>query len=770
MSARDLSALFSPSAVAVVGASRNRAKVGAVVLANILAAGYRGAVHPVNPAAAAEGIELCGLKALSSVSGLPEGLDLAVVCLPQARVLPCVRELAARGVRACVVLAAGFRESGRLGFEAETELAHVAGQAGMILLGPNSLGLVNTAVGLNATFAVGKPAPGGVAFFSQSGAMCVGVLDWAAGQGMGFSTFVSLGNKALLDEAAVLRHLEGDPHTRVILGYCESVEDGGRFLDAARSVAARKPLVMLKAGSTGAGARAVSAHTGAVSGSPAAYKAAFRQAGALTVDRVEPLFWLAQALALQPAPAGPGLAILTNAGGPGILAADACARTRLTLPRPSQATLEKLAGELPGLASVYNPVDVLGDAGPGRYRAALAILAADPQAHALLVLFTPTGGADAAATARAIVEVAGGPEFQNPDGSRKPIVCCLMGRGAVRAGRKLLLAAGIPCYEFPEGAVEALDALYRSGQMAREGVASCAPPAGGAPDPCLGAWDDTAAEIVEEARRKGLVELGGVAALEAAHAAGLPVLTTGLARTSAEAVRLAGEIGLPVTLRLSTPDTGFLEDAVGAPRLMAPGLAGAACELAESGGELSVRPADTSVGQITGLSCAEEVRRAFLALTGRAARIRPEAYVTGCLVQAMPRLSSSLAGPLSGHAPAGEPQGFELSVGFARDPQFGPLLSFGLRGMTSELLGDVSHRLAPLTPAQAREMLREVRFYPLLRGARGGVAVSLPALERLLLGVARMALRIPQLSGASFSPVLAGPGGVYIAGARLTLG
>lgn len=765
---RDLSPLLSPSAVAVVGASRNRAKVGAVVLANILAAGYKGAVLPVNPAAQAAGTLLSGLTPLASVSDLPQGLDLAIVCLPQAQVLPCVRELAARGVRACAVLAAGFRESGRLGFEAETELAHVARQAGMILLGPNSLGLVNTAVGLNATFAVGKPAPGGVAFFSQSGAMCVAVLDWATGQGMGFSTFVSLGNKAQLDEAAVLRHLEGDAATRVVLGYCESVEDGTEFLDAARSLAAKKPLVMLKAGTTGAGARAVSAHTGSVSGSPAAYKAAFRQAGALTVDRVEPLFWLAQALALQPAPAGPGLAILTNAGGPGILAADACARTRLTLPRPSQATLEKLAGELPGQASVYNPVDVLGDAGPGRYRAALSILAADPQAHALLVLFTPTGGSDAAATARAVIEVAQGPEFLNPDGTRKPLVCCLMGRGAVKKGRELLLSAGIPCYEFPEAAVEALDALYRSGQLAREGVASCALSAasvagGDAPDPCLGSWDDTAAEIVADARRQGLAELGGVAALEAAHAAGLPVLTTGLARTSSEAVRLAGEIGLPVTLRLSTPDTGFLEDAVGAPRLMAPGLAGAACELAEDGGELSVRPADTSVGQITGLSCAEEVRRAFLALTGRAARIRPEAYVTGCLVQAMPRLGAA------GQAP-GEVRGFELTVGFARDPQFGPLLSFGLRGMTSDLLGDVSHRLAPLTPAQAREMLREVRFYPLLRGARGGVAVSLPALERLLLGVARMAQRLPLLMGASFSPVLAGPGGVYIAGARLILG
>ncbi len=781
----DLSPLLTPSAVAVVGASRSPGKVGAVVLANLLAAGYKGAVHPVNPAAAAandgQGMELCGLPALASIAELPQGLDLAVVCLPQARVLQAVRQLAARGVRACVVLAAGFRESGRLGFEAETELSHIARQAGMILLGPNSLGLVNTAVGLNVTFATGQPRPGGVAFFSQSGAMCVAVLDWAAGQGLGFSTFVSLGNKAMVDEAAVLRHLRGDEHTRVILGYCESVEDGTDFLDAARAVAGEKPLVMLKAGTTSAGARAVSAHTGSVSGSPAAYRAAFRQAGALTVERVESLFGIAQALALQPPPKGPGLAILTNSGGPGILAADACARTRLTLPRPTQATLERLAQDLPGFASVYNPVDVLGDAGPERYRAALSALAADPHVHALLVLLTPTASADVEATARAIIEAARGPEGLLPDGSRKPFAACFMGRGAVRRGRELLLDAGIPCYEFPEAAVEALDALYGLERRRHGEEATACPLPGtayspGGPDPCLGAWDDTAGEIVADARAKGLPELGGIPALEAAHAAGLPVLTTGLARTSAEAVRLAvGEIGLPVTLRLSTPDPGFLEEAVGAPSLPPPGLAspglagfgmdGMACDSEEGCAEYVLGDrAGNPVGQITGLADAEAVRRAFLTLTGRAARLRPEAYVTGCLVQATPKLSGGPGGT------GQDARGFELSVGFTRDPQFGPLLSFGLRGIASELLGDVAHRLAPLTPADAREMLREVRFYPLLRGARGGTAVSLEALERLLLGVSRMALRLPLLMGARFSPVLAGPGGVFIAGARLTLG
>ncbi|MDP3427366.1 MAG: CoA-binding protein, partial [Humidesulfovibrio sp.] len=428
----DLTPLFEPAAVAVVGASRSQAKVGGMLLANLLGAGYRGRVHPVNPEAALQCKDIMGLPAVASAAELPDGLDLAVLCLPREQVLGEMRILADKGVRAAIVLAAGFRETGRLGFEAEMELKRIATAAGMVLLGPNSLGLISTSCGLNASFAIGQPKPGGVAFFSQSGAMCVAVLDWAMGLNMGFSRFVSLGNKALLDESAVLRYLGADPETRVILGYCESVEDGDEFMAAAAEVSAHKPVLMLKAGSTAAGARAVSAHTGAISGSPAAYRAAFRQSGVLQVDESAQLFGLAQAFATQPLPSGPGLAILTNSGGPGILAADACAGSSLTLPRPSTETLARLTEILPSFASAYNPVDILGDAGPERYRAALTALLADAQTHAVLVLLTPTAQARAEATARTIIEAAQGPENAGPDGKPKPVAACFMGREAVR--------------------------------------------------------------------------------------------------------------------------------------------------------------------------------------------------------------------------------------------------------------------------------------------------------------------------------------------------
>jgi acetyltransferase len=723
--ARPLAPLLSPASVAVVGASRNRAKVGGLVLANLLAAGYKGTVLAVNPAAVAAGEDVQGLTPLGSCLELPEGLDLAVVCLPREKTLPVLRELAERGVRAAAVLAAGFRETGRLGAEAEQALRDVAQKAGMLLLGPNSLGLINSALGLNASFALIKPKAGAVGFFSQSGALCVSVLDWAASQGLGFSSFVSLGNKACLGEAQVLRHLGDDPDTRVILGYCESVEDGARFMAAAREVAAKKPVLMLKAGATAAGARAVSAHTGSASGSPAAYRAALRQSGVVQVGELAQLCTLAMAFATQPLPLGPGLAVLTNAGGPGILAADACAKSALTLPRPSADTLTRLAEVLPGYASAYNPVDILGDAGPERYRAALAALFADTQTHAVLTLLTPTPQARPEATAKALIEIANGPD----NAAGKPTAACFMGGDGLRRARALLTEAGIPCYDFPESAVEALDALYRQHRRMCHGDTACdafLPGTGCDTAPleaaCGAPWDDEAGAIVDAALGQGLAELGGVTALEAVHAAGLPVLTTGLARTSSQAVRLAGEIGLPVSLRLAVQS-------------------------------LALDPATDPEPAFARLQDDESVRRAFVALTNLAECQGPQVYVTGCLVQA-----------------AAPQKSFSLSAGFVRDPQFGPLLSFGMRGPESELLGDVSHRLAPLSPADARAMLREVRFYPLLRGAGRGPAVSLAALERLLLALARMSLRLPRLAGAELSPVLAGPEGVFVAGARLVLG
>lgn len=721
----NLAPLLSPSSVAVVGASRRRDKVGGMVLANLLAAGYKGGVHAVNPAAAGAGESVQGLAPLAGSRELPVGVDLAVLCLPREAALPELEILASRGVRAAVVLAAGFRETGRRGFLAEQDLVRTARRAGMLLLGPNSLGLINTACGLNVSFAAGQPAPGGVSFFSQSGAMCVCALDQAMSLGLGLAKFVSLGNKAVIAEADALRALGDDADTRVILGYCESVEDGEDFLAAAREVAAKKPVLLLKAGVTPAGARAVSAHTGAAAGSAAAYRAAFRQAGVIQVRETAELFSLAQMFAMRRPPTGPGLAVVTNAGGPGILAADACAAGGLlTLPRPGAATLERLSRALPGIASLYNPVDVLGDAGADRYGAALSALAADPQVASLLVLLAPTAAARPLETAREVIRVA---REENPEG--KPFAACLLGGEGVRAGREALLAAGVPCYDFPEEAVAALSALRAGSETTAPGFCELTTGEGAPPDACGGPWDDEALSIVASARARGLRELGGVAALEAAHAAGLPVLSTGLARTGAEAERIAGDIGYPVSLRLALRDAG--------PE------------------EISTDDA----ARYSRLTDAREVRRTFAALTNRAARELPDTPALGCLVQAA--------------APEAD---FELCAGFVREAPFGPLVFFRMAGLEDDAPGDaddiatgVARRLAPLSPADARAMLREMRFYPLLRGVCGGEAASLPALERLLLGISRLAVRAPQLAGASFSPVFAGPRQARVAGARLAL-
>ncbi len=726
-----LAPLFAPSSVAVVG-ERDRispASPACMALAGLLAAGYRGGVHAVNPAAGVGGGRMPELVPFAGAEELPDGVELAVLCLPRERLAAELELLDRRGVRAAVALASGPPDQGRRGFFSERELTRAAVDAGILLLGPDSLGLINTSSDIHIGFPAARPAKGGVSFFSQSGAMCACVLEQAAGLGLGFAKFVSLGGKALLGEADMLRALGDDPETTVILGYCESVENGEDFRTAARQAAAKKPVLLLKAGVTRAGARAVSAHMGLAAGSAAAFHAAFRQSGVIEVRETAELLSLARMFATQPMPSGPGLAVVTNAGGPGILAADACAEIGLlTLPRPGSATLERLSRALPGIASLYNPVDVLGDAGADRYEAALSALAADPQVASLLVLLAPTAAARPLETARAVIRVA---REDNPGG--KPFAACLLGGESMRAGRRALLEAGIPCYDFPEEAVAALSALCGHGEVPPPGL--CEVPASGGEngagpvDGCGAPWDDEALSIVESARGLGLGELCGVEALEAAHAAGLPVLSTGLARTSWEAARLADDMGYPVSLRLALRDAG--PEAV---------------------------PADDAA-RFARLADAADVRRAFAELTNRAARELPDAPALGCLVQA-----------------AAPETAFELSVGFVREAPFGPLVFFRMAGMGDVASGDATdagdeaaRRLAPLSPADARAMLREMRFYPLLRGACGGEAASLPALERLLLGVSRLAVRAPQLAGALFSPVFAGPRQARVAGARLAL-
>ncbi|WP_285906530.1 acetate--CoA ligase family protein [Pseudodesulfovibrio pelocollis] len=694
-----LSTLFNPDSVAVIGASRNPGKLGHVVLANLVGAGYRGKLFPVNPA----GGEILGLPVYTAIDQLPHAPDLAVVLLPRKQVLATLAELAKANVRSVCVITAGFRETGRDGFELEMEMAELARRRNMTLLGPNSLGLINTACGLNATIAQAMPAKGSVGFFSQSGALCSAILDWADGEGFGFSKFVSLGNKAALSEADVLEALGDDPDTRVIIGYLESVDDGEKFLRKARAVTGTKPVIMIKAGTTPSGARATSSHTGSMAGSLDASTAAFRQAGIIEVHDLEALFDLARAFAEQPLPKGPNLTVITNSGGPGILAADACEGAGLSLARPGQQCLEALTLALPPFASIYNPIDIIGDAKADRYRATLDAVAADETTHAILTLLTPTASAEIKATAQAIIDTA-----KTCD---KPVFACFMGHERIGPGRDMLMAAGVPCYAYPEPAIRAIAAILAHHRWLNR------------PHPvevCFRRDKGKAEHVIDKARKLGLSELPFTDAMTVAAAYELPVPETRLVRTSEQAVRAAKKLGYPVALKIVSPHIQSRAD-----------VGGVAIDL----------------------HTPRDVRDAWLAITSRCQRKRPDAYIAGCMVQTM--------GPIKAR---------EVEVRFTQDPQFGPLLSFCLAGPLSEMLGDVSHRLAPLTLQDAQDIVREIRSFPLLRGARGEEPVNLTAIEDILLSMSQLANDFPSIQEAVLSPVLVNAEGALVSDLRLTIG
>ena len=698
MQEQSLSALFEPGSVAVIGASASPGKVGHSVVANLLDAGYQGRIFPVNP----KGGEILGLPAVASIAELPAPLDLAVICIPPAMVLDALKELGSLPTRAAIVITAGFKETGRGGYELEQKLTAIAKRHGMALLGPNCLGLNNTGTGLNATFAAGTPPKGNVAFFSQSGALCTAILDWALGENIGFSKFISLGNKAVLDESDMLEYLRDDPETSVILGYVESVEDGQRFVRAASEVTAHKPVIMIKSGTTAAGAKAASSHTGAMAGSEQAYGAAFSQAGIIRVRDVAGLFNLAQAFSTQPLPQGPNLAIVTNSGGPGIMAADVTEDSSLLMATLTGKTVDTLMQALPPFASLYNPVDIIGDADAERYRVALEAVLADELVHSVLVMLTPTASAQIVETAEVIIEAS--------KGCGKPVFACFMGQQRVDAGRTLLQAAGIPCYYFPDPAIRSIEAMYRH-HLWRTRPAPV--------EVCYRRDKTRARKVLDAARGDGCVEIVEFQAQELLKAYELPLPATELARTSDQAVKAAARIGYPVVLKIASPHISHKSDV----------------------GGVRVNLRDEAA-----------VRSAFLDITARAARLRKEASITGCLVQSM--------------APKGSK---EVIVGFKRDAQFGPLIMFGLGGIYVEVLKDIAFRLAPLTMDDAAKMIREIKSFPLLRGVRGEPAVDFKAIEDILLTMSQLAEDFPDIFEAEFNPILVNHEGAVVADVRVTL-
>ena len=677
-----LDLFFCPQSVAVVGASRDPEKLGYAVLANLDEGGYPGRLYPVNPKAK----KILGLKAYPSVLDIPDPVDLAVVVIPYHFVPAVLEQCGQKGISAVVVISAGFREAGREGLEREMELVEIARKYHLRLIGPNCLGVIDTGTPLNATFAAGMPPSGPIAFMSQSGALGTAVLDIAMAGRIGFSKFASLGNKADVSEIDLLEAWGDDPTSRVILIYVEGLPDGQKFIQVARKVTRHKPVVAIKSGVTASGSRAVSSHTGSLAGSEAAYKAAFRQAGVIRATSMEALLDYARVFAYQPLLGGDRIGIVTNAGGPGILATDALEHAGLEIPRLARETVEALEAYLPGAASAANPVDVLGDALADRYEHAIRLVLADPNVDGLIVIATPQAMTEIEETAHAVGRMAQGVD--------KPVLGCFMGEARIEAGVKVLRRYGVPNYPFPERAATALAAMSVYRRERERPIFEV--------EPCV-ICISPVRDLFDRVRAEGRVSIGDAEAREVLEAYGFPIPESRLAKTPEEAVEVADEIGYPLVLKIASPDILHKTDVGGV--------------------KLNLRSPD-------------DVRDAFDLIVYRAGRYVPGARIWGCLVQQM------------------VPGGREVLVGMSRDPQFGPLVAFGLGGIYVEALKDVAFRVAPFSRQEAEEMIREIRSYPLLEGIRGQPPADHEAMVDALLRISQLVTDFPEIVELDINPLM----------------
>lgn len=715
-----LNKLFDPGSIAVIGASKNPEKVGHAIVKNLLECGYSGKIYPINPREE----EILGLRCFKNVKELHtsetkgEPVDLAIIAIPASGVLESVKNCAQSNIKLVIVVSAGFKETGSEGLELEKKLTAFCREHNIRLLGPNCVGLLHTHTPVNASFARGFPRKGHISFISQSGAMLVSIIDWSELAGLGFSHFVSLGNKADLNETDFLEYAGWDPTTRVILCYLEDIVDGPKFLEKATHIATHKPIIVLKAGASPSGARAVTSHTGALAGSDSAYDAAFKQSAVLRVENMEELFDMAFAFANQPLPEGDRIAIVTNSGGPGILTTDRLEKAGLHMARFTAETSKQLRAFLPPEASIYNPVDVLGDAGAERYRFALEKVLLDPQVDGVIALLCPTATTDSLEVALSIREIK-----QKIPG--KPLLGAFMGGKEIYEGQKLLREAGIPCYLFPERAVYAMEGMVRYRKNAavlrkkmelRKDAAE-----NEKKQQEKGPFFNTAqvkATFYDALKERRVVLMGheGVKVLSAFE---IPAAPSKLAKEAQEAAEKAEEIGFPVVLKIASPKILHKSD-IG--------------------------------GVVTGVESVHEVKKHFAEMMSRVQRFIPDAPFYGIEVQKM------------------MPPGMEIIIGSSYDLQFGHLLVFGLGGIYVNLFKDVSLRLAQnLQEEDINEMIKETKAYHLLRGFRGSNPLDIQALKEAILKAARLVTTFPEIREMDINPLLVYEKGVCAVDVKITL-
>lgn len=701
LTGRSLKPLFEPASLAVIGASPKESSVGHAVFKNLLLNGYRGVLYPVNPTRNS----VMGVKCYPSIEAIPDPVEACIIVIPAPAIPEVLRACGEKGVHSAIVISAGFKEAGEEGKRLEAEIASIAREKGIALLGPNCLGLINTdpEMSMNASFARRMATQGNIAFMSQSGALCTSILDYALGNNIGFSKFISFGNKSDITELDLLRYLGEDPLTDVILMYVEDITDGPAFMHIARQITEThgKPVLAIKTGRTPQGASAAASHTGSLAGTDAVYDAVMRQGGVIRVDTVQELFDLAMAFANKTRPTSNRVAIVTNAGGPGILTTDACVRHGLELASFSDATKERLRAALPATASVNNPVDVIGDARHERYEAALRGVLDDPDTGAAIVILTPQTMTDIEDIAEVVCRLSASHE--------KPILASFMGLVDVSSGVEILRAHGVPHYRFPEDAARVLARIWgyhrhlarprveeRVFEVNRKGVQ----------------------EILRRSIEAGRTALPDYEALRVLREYGFPVLAPALVESVDKLEAGLADMTYPVVMKILSPDILH----------------------------------KTDVGGVkVNIQSLEEARETMEAMLERAREARPNADIWGVTVQQM-----------------AEP-GREVILGSARDPKFGPLLMFGLGGIYTEALKDVTFRLAPMRQPSARNMLQEIRGSKILEGIRGEPPVDLDQLQECLERLSQLVVEFPAIKELDINPLLAYPDRIVAVDARIIL-
>lgn len=684
---KNLKALFEPKSIAVIGASRRKDAVGYAILHNLVQASFEGRIYPINPKA--DTIE--GHKCFKSITEISDPIDLAVLIIPSKFIPKAMQECADKGVKAAIVITAGFREVGGDGKRLEDEMIAIAEKHGIPILGPNCLGLINTAsaISMNASFAADTPKKGNIAFLSQSGALGTAVLDYAKGKDIGLSKFISLGNKANTTELDILKYLKDDPHTDVILMYVEDIVDGAAFIEAAREITGelKKPILAIKSGRTLQGAKAASSHTGSLMGSDKVYDAVFEQSGVVRVNSLSEIFDYAIAFASQELPKGNNVAVVTNAGGPGIMATDSCVHFGLNMAELKSETVEELKKYLPATANFSNPIDVIGDAHADRYEKALKYIAADPNVDGLIIILTPQAMTDIEKTAEVIVEL--------NRNTNKTILASFMGLADVAKGIKILEEHKIPHYPFPGEAAKTFSIMVQFKEWIGRSRTEVKEFFVDAPK---------AAAIIEEAKKEGHKFLTIDKAMEVFEAYGFPILPCGLAKSEAEAVSIAKKVGFPVAMKIVSQEVVHKFDLGGV--------------------QLNIKDEN-------------EAKATYNAMVKNVKTKLPGAKIDGIFIQAM-----------------GE-KGREVILGMNRDLHFGPVIMFGLGGIYVEAIKDVTFRLAPMRESSAKQMIRDIRAYPILEGVRGEGPADLEILAECLERLAQVALEHPEISEIDINPLLA---------------